>query len=336
MAFKATLTMKTARVTSWMAKNPCPQTGTGERLVHRAILSCANTCALSKVSTGEAADFIRQYTEGCGRAVTQREIDETISEAYNTDFSEVNRKEEKAKVKYRADILEAQAKRVGPHWTTESLQAVSPIDVSDVSPAGFLWHLYEPGERVFIGTIKNARKPSTLYIHDGAQDSKRLDHLRHGHDGVWFLSNPVTGEPVFTEDASEYFPNGEKWRTESNVTAWQYMVIESDEAPADLWIRMLVQLELKIVAIYTSGSRRIHALVRIDQTSKEAWDSYVKLIKDRLVQLGADPWSTYRSSTNQTSRLHAKRAGKGRTAKTTVPKPESGRYANHQTTKRGS
>lgn len=289
MAFKATLTMRTARVTSWMAKNPCPQTGTGERLVHRAILSCANTCALSKVSAGEAADFIRQYTEGCGRTVTQREINEAISEAYNTDFAEANRKEERVKAKYRQDLLEAQAARVGEHWTAELLQSVSPIDVSDVSPAEFLWYLYEPGERVFIGTIKNARKPSALYVRDGSQNFECLDNLKDGHDGVWFLNNPITGEPVFTEDKNEWFPNGEKWRTEDNVTAWRYMVIESDKAPSELWIRMLVQLELKVVAIYTSGSRSIHALVRIDQPTKDAWDSYVEKIEDRLIQLGADP-----------------------------------------------
>jgi Protein of unknown function (DUF3987) len=288
---KTVPTTKQAKVLSWMAKNPCPQTGSGDRLVHRAILSCANTCALSKVSSTEAAELIREYSANCGRAVTQREINEAISTAYNTDFSEANRKEENVKAKYRPDLLEAQAGRVGEHWTAELLQAVSPIDVSDVSPAQFLSSISEKGESYYVCTHKYARKPSALFANIGVNDLSELDHLKDGHHGVWFLSNPVTGEPVFTEDKNEWFTNGEKWRTEANVTAWRYMVIESDKAPDELWLRILVQLELKIVAIYTSGHRSIHALVRIDQPSKEAWDNYVDKFKDRLVQLGACPGS---------------------------------------------
>lgn len=276
----------------WLKKNPCPQTGTGAREVHRWLLSAANVCALSKLQTDYASDFLRRGSEGCGRRVEQREIDEAISTAYNTDFSDDRKAEKRAPVKYKPEALEAQASRVGPHWTEELIMEVSPVPVDDVSPAKFLWHISEQGERVYIATRDDARKPSALFENTGDdQDFTSLDHLRDGHDGVWFLSNPVTGDPVFTEDKNQYFPNGEKWRTEANVTAWRYMVVESDDAPSDLWIRLLVQLEMKLVAIYTSGSRSIHALIRVDQPTKEAWDDYVDKIKDRLIRLGACPGS---------------------------------------------
>jgi len=109
---------------------------------------------------------------------------------------------------------------------------------------------------------------------------------------VWFLSNPVTGLPV--EDigtVNEYFPNGESWRSEENVTSWRYMVIGSDTAPENLWLKMLVQAPLAISAIYTSGGNSIHALMRVDQPSKEEWDKFRDSIKADLITLGACPGS---------------------------------------------
>jgi Protein of unknown function (DUF3987) len=275
---------------NWHSNNPCPPTGSDERLVHRWTLSAANACKLFNKTAAEAFDFIAGAVIGCGRTVSNREISETIQTAYNEIVTGV-RKIKRQKIEYQPEALEARAGRVGPHVNAEWLEDFSPIPVKDCSPAKFLWHLYEPGERVFIGTIKNARKPSALYERDDFGDFECLNHLKDGHEGVWFLSNPVTSEPVFTEDVSEYFPNGEKWRTEDNVTAWRYMVIESDKAPSDLWIRMLVQRELKICAIYTSGARSIHALVRVDQPTKEDWDKFKDSVEAELVTLGACPGS---------------------------------------------
>ena len=72
------------------------------------------------------------------------------------------------------------------------------------------------------------------------------------------------------------------------VTGWPYLVLESDEAPADLWLRALVQMPFPIVAAYTSGGRSVHALVRVNAGSKAEWDA----VRDDLVPivcpLGAD------------------------------------------------
>jgi len=37
------------------------------------------------------------------------------------------------------------------------------------------------------------------------------------------------------------------------VTAWRYLVLESDVAEAGQWLNLLVQLPLPIAAIYTSA-----------------------------------------------------------------------------------
>jgi len=73
------------------------------------------------------------------------------------------------------------------------------------------------------------------------------------------------------------------------VTAWRYLLLESDKAEARPWLAALVQMPLRIAAIYTSGRRSIHALVRVDATSKADWDAKARQLKAGLEILGADP-----------------------------------------------
>lgn len=57
------------------------------------------------------------------------------------------------------------------------------------------------------------------------------------------------------------------------VTNFRYMLLESDEAPTRDWLGFIVQMPLRIEALYTSGGRSVHALVRVDCATKEAWDT---------------------------------------------------------------
>jgi hypothetical protein len=92
-----------------------------------------------------------------------------------------------------------------------------------------------------------------------------------GRCGVWWLIQPVDGQ---------YHPNPRTQttsrRSEESVTRWPYMILESDDAPVMEWMAVLVQLPIRIVAIYSSGGRSVHALVRIDATTKLHWDALVK------------------------------------------------------------
>jgi len=95
-----------------------------------------------------------------------------------------------------------------------------------------------------------------------------------GKNGCWFLAQPVDGR---------YHPNPRSLdeegnpklsrRSEESVMSWRFLVIESDEAPLGLWLAALAKLPLRIAAIYTSGGRSIHALVRVDAKTKEHWDA---------------------------------------------------------------
>jgi hypothetical protein len=124
-----------------------------------------------------------------------------------------------------------------------------------------------------------------------------------GKCGVWFLPQPVTGERVPNPEGKPG-PNGEAplsrrtWRT---VSAFRYFVIESDSAPLDEWLAFIVQVPLRIEALYTSGSRSVHALIRVDQPTKTAWDEEKRRMMPFLMgakMCGADSgtWSAVRLS----------------------------------------
>jgi hypothetical protein len=73
------------------------------------------------------------------------------------------------------------------------------------------------------------------------------------------------------------------------VQAWRYFVLESDELSAGEWLRVLAHVALPIAAIYTSGGRSIHALVKMEVASKAEWDAVKKTLVEMMCPLGADP-----------------------------------------------
>ena len=146
--------------------------------------------------------------------------------------------------------------------------------------------LYWPGESVLVFDDFKSQGRHVCHLDDQQGGADCLDHLVNGcRDGVWFLCNPVDGK---------FHPNprlgGKRSRrSEESVTSWRYLVLESDVAePAD-WLAAVVQMPLRIAAIYTSGGQSIHALVRVDATSKTDWDARARRLKPLMTVLGADP-----------------------------------------------
>ncbi len=193
---------------------------------------------------------------------------------------------------------EQTAAKVNEEW----LWKRSPVDCRSMAAGTFLTHVSEPGDRLICFT--NERSQGQFIFWNHAEERRRgwyrLNErrgiaavwtspaaetpveLRSARMGVWWLCQPVTGE---------WKPNGEKYsrRSEGNVAAWRTMVIESDEAGIEQeWLNLLVQMPLRIVAMYTSGGRSVHALVRVNMPSKQAWDQLRDFLKPVLTRLGAD------------------------------------------------
>jgi hypothetical protein len=157
------------------------------------------------------------------------------------------------------------------------------------TPASFLHELYLPGEKVVIfDTFKS--QGQNLWTHKAPPfDARELDTFRTGKpQGVWYLCNPVTGESVpdgtTNKDGTPHLTR----RSYRTVTAWRYMVLESDKANPAHWLAALAQMPLPISAIYSSGGKSIHALVRMNAESKGHWDSLADELKPMLITLGAD------------------------------------------------
>jgi hypothetical protein len=180
--------------------------------------------------------------------------------------------------KFDPDLLKgfaAKASGIDSQW----LQSRSPLSPKEITSASFLEHLYHPGEKVLVFTSLHSQGEQ---LYEVGGDNAQLPKLTA--DGAWYLVNPVDGiaHPNPRQD------NKPSRRSEESVTAWRYLVLESDVAEADQWLSCLVQLPLQISAIYTSGGKSIHALVRVDAESKQEWDAIRNQIRPILVPLGAD------------------------------------------------
>jgi hypothetical protein len=152
---------------------------------------------------------------------------------------------------------------------------------SAVDPAGV-------GSGDFLALLYDREREKVLVFTDHRSQGEAVwpdDELpTHGADGVWFLCQPVDGK---------FHPNprqGKKSRrSEESVLAWRYMVLESDEAPLNLWLGAVARLPLPVAAIYTSGKRSVHALIRVDAGTKANWDQIKRSVAPALVTVGGDP-----------------------------------------------
>jgi hypothetical protein len=188
-------------------------------------------------------------------------------------------------VEFKPDTLARVAAKL-PGVDFDFVRQRSPLCPETQTPATFLLRLYWIGESVVLFDNFRSQGCCICQCNEPPHDTSCLNYLCNGcKDGVWYLCNPVDGE---------YHPNprlGGKLsrRSEESVTAWRYMVLESDRADTQLWLAVLVQMPLRIAAIYTSGGRSIHALVRLDANSKADWDAKAARLKPLLTVLGADP-----------------------------------------------
>jgi hypothetical protein len=185
-------------------------------------------------------------------------------------------------------------------WVTRR----SPVDPATVTPGIFCDSIFEPGEKVLIFTSQYSqgdflwwcgRGGFRLSPHRGVK-AVPSDLPKGGKDGVFYLSQPVSGrwevkpDVKWNPQASAREVRGMYTRrSEQNVTGWRHFVFESDELDASTWLRVLAAIDLPIVAIYTSGGRSIHAIVRSVVESKAQWDATARVLRQVLCPLGADP-----------------------------------------------
>ena len=195
------------------------------------------------------------------------------------------------------------AARCPANVTLDWLAQRSPVSLPSADTQGigtarmFLDALYPDAARVLVFTRQFSQGDFLVEIGKGSFRLAAVPSVRAvpspppngAPEGVWFLVQPVTAAWLPNPNNRDRAGNVQLGRRHAAcVTSWPYLVLESDEAPADLWLRALVQLPFPIVAAYTSGGRSVHALVRVNAESKAEWDALRDDLVPLVCPLGAD------------------------------------------------
>lgn len=179
----------------------------------------------------------------------------------------------------------------------------SPVFISPNPPdwpAQLIDNLYTPGERILIFTkfcsqgqyIRVAGKGNyTLASIPGHHATPGAQLPTSAPEGMWYLSAPVTG--LWTPNPDKIDTDTGKPRLGRRHTAcctrFPFALLESDTIPVEQWLRILVQLNDPIAAVYTSGGKSIHALIAVDAATPEQFKAARRSLITRLAPLGADP-----------------------------------------------
>lgn len=168
------------------------------------------------------------------------------------------------------------------------------VDLREVTATDYLDALYEPGEKVIV--FENMRTRGdwgrvvgkhTLKLGKTPSEKNSREEIPPGTpEGLTFLMQPVDG--LWRPKAQSIELSR---RTKSSVTRWPYILLESDEAPHELWLNALARARLRVVSIVHSAGRSLHALVRLDKGTEEELQAEIQHpgARDLLLVLGCDP-----------------------------------------------
>lgn len=174
-------------------------------------------------------------------------------------------------------------KDVMPKITSAWLWWRSPIVPDSQSAASFLARLYEPGEKLYVTT--KLRSKEGYILEAGSREA--LETLRRisieNSEGVWYLPNPITGQLAKSQSG------GFSYRCKEAVSSFKYIAFESDTVrPAD-WLNFIVTLQIPIAAIFETGGKSVHTLVKVKVSTLEEWKECAEVLKEKLSPYGADP-----------------------------------------------
>ncbi len=158
----------------------------------------------------------------------------------------------------------------------------------------FLSELYQPEDILFIGTGYEKTERQLEHIKTAAQwmefFSREFDGIRNetnereqfykiqrlAANYPFFIVNPLTGE----RDA-----NG-SYRSDTNVAAFRYIVVESDTLPLEKQLALLNGLRLPIASMTYTGGKSIHALLDAaalnDGKAITSLDEWRRVVKSNL------------------------------------------------------
>jgi hypothetical protein len=171
------------------------------------------------------------------------------------------------------------------------LMARSPYDPRKLQPGHLLDLLYDADDKVMVFCTMQSRGDymrwrGAWYMLGKTPQEKavKAEQVPPGsREGMIHLVQPVDGKWHPKLGGVEL-----SRRTKASVMSYPYLLLESDEAPPQLWLNALVQLALPIVSITRSAGRSIHALVRVGVQTRDEWDDCVSAVRDSMARIGCD------------------------------------------------
>ena len=180
---------------------------------------------------------------------------------------------------------------VDKNWIEESdvhIPKSYPLEQRKQDIVTYLTTLFEPEE--YVGYVVN-----TFALPDGKQSptmgnySRTVQQILDGINGTTQLEN-VFG--TFNKEMGAWIrfnPIDGKGVKNGNVTAFRYMLLESDNMSLGKQKAILEQLELPIAAMVFSGGKSIHAIVKVDAYSYEEYRKRVDFIYSIAQKNGFKP-----------------------------------------------
>lgn len=180
---------------------------------------------------------------------------------------------------------------VDKNWIEESdvhIPKSYPLEQRKQDIVTYLTTLFEPEE--YVGYVVN-----TFALPDGKQSptmgnySRTVQQILDGINGTTQLEN-VFG--TFNKEMGAWIrfnPIDGKGVKNDNVTAFRYMLLESDNMSLGKQKAILEQLELPIATMVFSGGKSIHAIVKVDAYSYEEYRKRVDFIYSIAQKNGFKP-----------------------------------------------
>ena len=239
---------------------------------------------------GECAAKWESFGRYTGKLVTGATITQMAKENGWTS----NRKLDNEALSFDSMVLATtpeQYQVVDKNWIEESDVTIPksyPLEKRKRDILTYLTTLFEPEE--YIGyvvntfTLPDGKQSPTMgnysrtvqQIIDGINGTTQLENVFGSFNkemGAWIRFNPIDGKGVKND----------------NVTAFRYMLLESDNMSLGKQKAILEQLELPIAAMVFSGGKSIHAIVKVDAYSYEEYRKRVDFIYSIAQKNGFKP-----------------------------------------------
>ncbi len=257
----------------WQAVKSIP--APGGQGCHAHLMRVANLGVLAGLPESQIAEEIRENIPPGGRVVPDREIADAVTKAASELAPKsAGRKRLKPctpRLGIQFDGLAYRKKLIdrGAGADDETIRSLSPVAVPSESDhrhaITLVTALYDPQERLYMGDVYG-RTVDTVERH--------LAALRQGNVPAHIIANPVDGKSHRTSSGKL------SYRCDDAISDHRFAIVEFDDISREdqlaYWHSVIDGTLLPIAALIDSGGKSIHAWLRVDLPSKEAWDTHVR------------------------------------------------------------